>query len=152
GQGRTGALVAWNESADPTAATIHAHLGDGNIRVVDVFGNSRAVAPEDNPSEMHTVPLTYSPVFIEGIDPELARFIASVRAEPSLIPAVATEHLCAIVCDNPWTVPISGKVQFVPPAVSQSAAGRHSAWIVSPDGITQFSAAPGQTKSIPFSV
>ena len=43
----------------------------------------------------HRIDLSRGPVFVEGVDADLVRFIASVRAEPTLIETIGPDG-CAI--------------------------------------------------------
>ena len=110
-----GALVAWNEGAAEGDAVLHAYLGPGPVRVVDLYGNStdaplRASGADGGEPGSETarrpevaVPIGAEPVFIEGIDPMLTRFLASVRDQME-------------VCT--YTLPASAHATRMPLAVS----------------------------------
>jgi len=130
------AIVAWNDAADPSAAVVEGYLTEGPVTVHDIFGNKRTVPLEDG---RHRVPLTSEPVFIEGVDVDLARFRAGFRVEPSFLPSTAERHRIEIVLENPWDDAISGRLRFVEP--------KH--WSMSPK-VRSFSAPAGQTVRLPF--
>src|SRR5690606_3039123 len=116
-----GALIAWNEGADPDRSVVDAAAMGGAVLIVDAFGNQRVIpvgvgsegrAGGATPAPLVTVPLGETPVFIEGIDPYLALFAASFRLEPSFMPAVVREHEHWITLSNPWPLRITGKLQL----------------------------------------
>lgn len=51
--------------------------------------------------------------FVEGIDPDLARFVASVRFEPPVLTSRMGWHRLQLVFDNPFAQSISGQVRVV---------------------------------------
>lgn len=155
-----GALVAWNESADPERAFVETAAAGAGLVVVDVFGNQRAIAAGgsdgedgDQPSALVSVPVGESPVFIEGIDPYLSLFAASFRLEPAFMPAIVREHEHRITLSNPWPVRVTGKLQLKEDS-DRRGRGRSvmDEWRVSPSGIMDFDMAPGQTLSLPVTL
>src|SRR5690606_482068 len=64
----------------------------------------------------HTIPLTDAPVFIEGIDVNLALFRAGFSVDPPFVPAEATVHPLDIRLRNPWPMAISGRVRIAEPS------------------------------------
>lgn len=110
---REGALLAWNESASPEQAAIRTYLGADPVRVVDPFGNMTAVELVNG---AHAIPLTDTPVFIEGVDVDLALFRAGFAVDPPFIPAQAMVHQADIVLRNPFPTGISGRLRIAEPA------------------------------------
>ena len=158
-EGRTGAIVAWNESAAPELAVLRANLApSGGATVVDIFGNVSAAPTEstgsDDPETAGAlkVPLTDVPVFIDGLDALLTRFIASVRIEPGLLKAVNASHDHAIVFDNPWTTSIDVKSSLVSPGGFEAESGaKDRRWRIAPrTGRT--TVGPGQRGRIPMTI
>ncbi len=143
---QSGALALWNESADPAVASVSAYLGLGRVSAVDLFGNVRALMPVDA-AGMYKIPAGPMPVFVEGIDPNLALFVQGFRVVPEFVPASATEHEHTLTLRNPWPVRISGEVLLVPPASSRAGA---RGWRFTPSSAMPFSIAPGETQSLPF--
>lgn len=139
-----GALVAWNESADPKDAVLHAYLGPGRIRVVDLYGNStdatvdesNAAANEDGSASARrpeiVVPLGAEPVFIEGIDPMLTRFLASVRFEPTILASTNENHENALVFENPWTTGLDLRAYVIKPGGLDANGVKDRTWKISP--------------------
>lgn len=153
----TGAIVAWNTSAAPDRALIDAYLGPGPITLVDAFGNVSAPASSPTsatPGAVH-IPITSEPVFIEGVDTELARLIADLRFEPELIESSQTPHEHSIIISNPWNTPIAGRVSLIEPGGSAadalSQSDRERRWRVSPRH-ARIAIAPHQTERIPFTI
>lgn len=130
------AIVAWNERAQPENAVIRAYLTEGPVRVHDMFGNARTVEMSGG---LHEVKVGVEPVFIEGVDVELARFRAMVRVEPAFVPSTAERHELRVVLDNPWPVSLSGKMRVAEPA--------H--WKITPR-VQSFTIGPGKSEGLRF--
>lgn len=156
-----GALIAWNESAEPGRALVDAAATGAFVTVIDAMGNQTRVnvAPSETgsgagPTPLVTLPVGPSPVFIEGIDPYLALFAASFRLEPTFMPAVVREHEHRITLSNPWPVRVTGKLQLKEDTERTTRLQRSATdeWRVSPSGIVDFDIAPGQTTSVPVTL
>ena len=76
----TGAIVAWNDAADPEHAVIDAYLGPNAITLLDAFGNSSSPSSSSISSTPGSVRISIGtePVFIEGVDTELARLSSPI--------------------------------------------------------------------------
>ncbi|MEX0745036.1 MAG: hypothetical protein WD118_05500 [Phycisphaeraceae bacterium] len=129
-----GMLVAWNHNA-PDGAALDLYLGESPV-ALDVWGNREAVSRGDG---RHHVALGREPVFIEGIDPELAMFRASFRVDPPFIESLQVPHERTITLTNPWSRTISGHMQMIGPKGWRLAPARH-----------HFSIAAGQTVTLPL--
>lgn len=156
-----GALIAWNESAEASRASVDAAAIGAGVTVVDLFGNQTFLASGsgrgsgNSASPLITVPVDAAPVFIEGVDPYLALFAASFRLEPSFMPAVVREHEHRIILTNPWPLRITGKLQLKEERGEAAGSTRRSVmdeWRISPSGIIDFDMAPGQTLSVPVTL
>lgn len=135
------ALVAWNERAGPGAELV-GYLGRERVKVVDVFGNAReALADAEG---LFRIPLNDLPVFIEGVEANLGRFVASFAVTPPFIPAVATVHEREVTLANPFPYRISGTVQLL------GEPSRRSRWTIQPTTPIAFSISPGETHRFPF--
>ena len=132
------ALVAWNEQAEPQDAVLSLLLADGPIDVVDAFGNRRTTLPVDG---VHHIPLAARPVFVEGVDPRLARFRASFRISPEYLTARHQVHEGDVLLSNPWNDTITGTIRLRPPA----------GWRITPR-IHRFSIQPGGQARLPISL
>ncbi len=158
----TGALVLWNESADPTDAYVYVYTPADHARLIDPIGRSIRLNspdprhPSDAIQRVHATPM---PIFVEGIDARLARLIASFQVTPEFLPAVAIEHQLEMRLTNPWPTSLTGRLQIVPPGSASSKRGSLDAatgrprkgWTIAPDGIIPINIPPGQTQVIPFS-
>jgi len=129
-------LVAWNETAPPDAARLDVTLSTTSLTVTDWLGNQTQVAPLDG---RHVVPLGSAPVFIEGIDPYLARFRQRFAIEPAFARSVPRDQPHELVLSNPWTVAATGSVRFTGPAD----------WTFSPRHVS-FTIPAGEEIRIPF--
>ena len=132
------ALAAWNERAYPSEAVIALHLGEEPITLVDIFGNETPVEMIDG---IHTVALTESPVFIEGVDPGLILFHAGFHFEPALIRSSAKVHTVDLVLYNPFSTSIAGRFRVVEP----------SDWKINPR-VHRFNIRPGAEQRFPMEV
>lgn len=153
----TGAIVAWNNSAMPDRAVIDAYLGPTPITLIDAFGNTSSPSPSSTsptPGSVH-IPITDEPLFIEGVDTELARLIANLRFEPELIESSQTPHEHSVIITNPWNQPIAGRITLIEPGGSStdtlSQSDRERRWRVSPRH-ARIAIAPNQTDRIPFTI
>ncbi|MBL8763889.1 MAG: hypothetical protein JNM07_06440 [Phycisphaerae bacterium] len=145
----SGALVAWNEGADPSLAVLRAYLGGGVITLYDPFGNGTVSRGETQggATEIHTIALGETPVFIEGVDARMLRFIASFHIEPGVVPSIAAEHDHDVILENPWPVRVSGSIRLHEAASHRTARE----WKFVPSGSIPFSILPGQSQRIPIS-
>lgn len=144
-----GALVLWNEWAPPDRAVLHEFLGDASLQVVDIFGATRP-APTPEGRGRVTLPVTDEPLFIEGVDIELARLLAAVSIDPAFLENNHEDNERAIVITNPWNVGITGRVTVLEPG-GFSGDKRDRSWRVSPRTQT-FAAGPLQAVRVPITV
>lgn len=131
---RGGMIVAWNRSADRRNAAIDMYLGESPV-AIDVWGNR---APVPLVGGRHRLTLTQTPVFITGIDAELALLRASFKVEPAFVEALQTPHPHTVILRNPWGRTISGSLLFTGPESWQVQPVRH-----------RFSLAAGQWMRLP---
>jgi hypothetical protein len=174
---RGGALVFWNETADARDSVLDAYLGAGELTHVDHFGNrtvlQRATGAEINAGETVVgsgvepapsvggqvaavstirVGVTRMPAFIEGIDVELVRLIASVKMTPGFLPATTQRKDLLVEFDNPWPTAISGEITIVEPmGGGVSSDGLDRSWKIVPR-VMRFAVKPGEHASLPVSV
>jgi hypothetical protein len=154
---RGGALVAWNDTASLSDASVNIFLGDDNVTAIDMWGNtSGTISPKrleiggGAGIDIHEIPISTDPVFIEGIDVNLALFTSSIRLNNPIIQATPGPHERTITLSNPWTVAIDGSLIISEPS-PRLPSGRQSGWVVSPR-VIRFSAAPGEVIEIPISI
>ncbi|MBL8746738.1 MAG: hypothetical protein JNK58_10330 [Phycisphaerae bacterium] len=130
-----GALIGWNDGADPEDAVIRGWLGEGRVSAVDPFGNRRDV-PRDSFGS-HGVQLEEMPTIVTGVDVPLARFRAAVRVDPPFLAARAERHEVEVVIENPWPVGITGRLRLAEPVE----------WTISPR-VIPFVLSPGETARV----
>jgi hypothetical protein len=149
---RGGALVLWNDSAPRDLAVLQSPLGQGDVHLVDMYGNARAAEHVRNElgSDEIRVEARYEPVFIEGVDVDLVRFLSSLHLTPSLLESNNQRQEMELVIDNPWPTGITGNIRLLKPGGSD-ATSRTRGWRVSPR-LFPVSVGAGQTSRMPFSV
>lgn len=135
---RSSMLIGWNESSDPRDAVVSGYLGEQTILVRDPFGNATESIP--NGGE-HKIGLRDMPVYVEGIDVELARFRAGLALDPRFIQSEARKHYVDLVMTNPWDMPISGRIRFKEP----------EAWKITPR-VLNFQLGPEETERFELSL
>lgn len=154
GEQRSGAIVAWNDWAEERDAVINAYLGAEALTAFDVYGNRQAVPKSSTASNGRAlgvrIPLSSSPVFVEGVDAELVLFLASLAITPDFIESTGEHHELAIALKNTYASGVSGSLTVVEPA--RRSGGNHSVddWRISPRQL-KFSIPAGGQASLPIS-
>ncbi len=152
---RGGLIVAWREDAPFAASVLHAALGDAPVTVTDIFGNQHTVEPaaaSEDVRHAHTIPLTSDPVFVEGIDTNLVRFLASLTLSPSRIQSVAGERVHEVVITNPWPVAAAGRLIITEPGgYNARTRSRDRSWTITPRSMP-FDVPAGQTVRLPVTL
>ncbi len=159
--GRGGALVVWTNQLPADDGVFELFLGHGDVRAYDVFGNhtplrprliTEADDPEIPPRPVHRVRATAEPLFLEGVDVPLLRFLAGFRLEPPLLPAANEIHRREIVLHNPWPAPMSGNWSLIQPGGRPSPSRPPDrSWDVNPRRMG-FALAPGEDASVPMTI
>jgi hypothetical protein len=149
-----GALVAWRDrpADDGSTGTFEAYLGPSPVKVVDLFGNESTIELSSVPAQrgatvIHRITLGNEPVFIEGVDPGLAQFVAGFSIDPPMLSSNGLEQTLTMNLSNPWPVRVSGRVSVLEPI----DAGNAGAWRIVPRSQT-FALDPGQRVALPLSV
>lgn len=106
-----GVMVAWNEFASTINSQLNMYLGD-SIVTVDPWGNRQRIEMIDG---KHQIPLTMTPLFIEGVNVKLAEFRAGFAITNPFIDATQGFHQRTITVTNPWPFTITGSMQIVGP-------------------------------------
>lgn len=107
-----GVLAMWNDSAEEDEVRLAMDLGGSPVRI-DPFGNASPLDPVDG---KHPLVVSRTPVFLEGIDTNLARFRAGFRMDDPFLPATQRPHERTVTLTNPWPRTITGNVTFAEPA------------------------------------
>ena len=158
---RGGALVVWREDARERGEPLEVFLGSRPARLVDIFGNELMLAPESVADDefsaasrriVHRIPTRRSPIFVEGVDVGLVRFLASLRVEPPFLPAISEEHRRDIVFANPFDVPMSGTIYVAQPGGRPAPdMPPDRSWTIAPRRMT-FTVAPGEVHRVPMMI
>ncbi len=133
---RGGMLIAWNDFASPEDAVIRGYLSERAVNVTDIFGNTSYVEPV---RYEHRIELDAAPIFIEGIDVEMALMRSRLRFDPGFISSRAQMHAMELVIYNPWETNLNGRLKLAEPVD----------WDVSPR-VQSFTVAPGQEHRLSF--
>jgi hypothetical protein len=152
---RGGALVAWNRSAPESLAVLEGYLGEDPVQVIDVYGNRRPAPDAPVVAGRRTgvrIPLGPEPVFVEGVDVELCRFLSLFRLDNPFLESTNNQHERSLIIENPWPVSISGKVTILEPGGFDVVKGqRDRNWRIAPRAIP-FAVDPRGSVSEPFAV
>lgn len=153
---RGSVLVAWAEGQTDDLPVLDMFLGLDPIQVLDVFGNVVHVedrTPLSNAAATRNVrlALTGEPVFIEGVDPQLIEFLASLRMTPTFLRSQELDHECRLELYNPWPSAVTGRVSIVAPGGVLRDGTLDRTWSIVPRTLDVF-AGPGERQSIPFRV
>lgn len=142
----TGLLIAWADASVPSA-TLRGYFTapDTALTAFDPFGNPSTISPTDS-NGRYEIPVGSTPIILEGVDTELARFSAGFEVSPSFVPAVAAVHEHEIILTNPWPVRITGEIHLP----SQQIGVTNQPWRFTPTSPMQFSIAAGQQTRLPF--
>jgi hypothetical protein len=157
GRSPRGTIIAWRRDAerDPAPLPVFIHDQD-TVRATDIFANpvpiQRPATTDSSRVEPSVVMVGDAPVFIEGVDAELVRFLSSVRLDPEFVPAQAVTHRHEMVIDNPWSVPIRGRLFLLEPGGYAGGSGRPDrSWRIDPR-ILPFAVGAGETARIPIDI
>lgn len=147
GSRSTGLIVAWADNTTETA-TLRGYFTppEQTLTALDPFGNPTTIRPVDS-SGRYEIPLSQTPILLEGVDTELARFSSGFEVTPSFVPAVAAVHEHEIILTNPWPVRISGDLHLP----SQQTGVSRQPWRFTPSSPITFTIPPGGTARLPFS-
>lgn len=146
GQLTRGAIVGWNEHADPELSRLNIGALGSELRVVDCFGNPRELSEDERADGLR---LGDMPVFVEGVDANLALFVAGFSVEPRFVRSSVTEHEHTIILTNPWPIRITGSLQ-IREAPDADGKLKRSTWNITPSGILDFAIGPNERRRIPF--
>jgi len=140
-----GCLFLWNDAynpADPASASREIYLGQDAV-LIDLFGNATPLpARDDGLVKLH---ITSRPVLLASVNTRLACFRASLRLEPAALDAVITPQAAALRVENPFNVPIAGRIRLLRSQSSQDN------WLIDPAGF-DFALAPAQTVAFPLTL
>lgn len=97
--GVDGVLVAWRHDAS-SAADDGIEIDEAHTLVLtDALGERRMLAPTQQPQR---ITLSQSPLFLTGVDRNVARFKSSVSVLPNRLNAARGLHQVQLHVENPW--------------------------------------------------
>jgi len=131
-------LAAWLDGGPSDKREVRVYLGEHPV-ATDIWGNKKTI---DLKGDRHQFTITSTPIFIEGIDAELAIFRASFAVTPNLIESSQITHEHEITLHNPWPQALQGELTILEP-------GRD--WKIDPRRV-QVAIEPNQTVKIPVRI
>jgi hypothetical protein len=137
-EGAHPALIMWRDDSSGWGEPLPILLSNSAVTAIDPFGKRMVLSPVDG---THHVPLTATPLVIEGIDFPLMRLIATARLEPESLESRRSPQDARIVLKNTFGVAISGTI----------AISDQQAWDISPRG-QPFSIPAGAEGRIPIRI
>jgi len=150
--GRTAALAIWADGGE-APGSIDLLLGTGPVGIVDIFGNERVLEPMQSESlniPFHRVPIGDAPIFIDGLDAKLVRFVSSLGLDPPLLEARNADHVHELVISNPWPIPVQGEIYIVEPGGFSNPSGEiDRSWRIAPR-VVPFLIEAGETSRVPI--
>ncbi len=151
----TGALVLWLDEPPPAPVTLSLPLALGPVTVVDVFDN-RTTVPLSSVGNIdlpaHQITIGRSPIIIEGVNPQLVRFLANLRIDPDRLQAQSGIHKHQLSITNPWPLPVTGRVYITEPGgYTGDAEEIDRSWEINPR-VIPFSLDASETRRFPIDI
>ncbi|MFG0300208.1 MAG: hypothetical protein ACF8K1_11470 [Phycisphaerales bacterium JB047] len=147
-----GALVLWLDEPSIDPVTLKLPLANAPVRVFDVMGNETRVDPIATGNigvPMHHIPISRSPIIVEGVNAELVRLLGSLQLTPDMLESRSGLHNHHLTISNPWDIPISGRVFIVEPGGYTGDPGEiDRSWEILPRTL-DFNLSPGETRDLP---
>ncbi|QOJ01641.1 MAG: hypothetical protein HRU70_14590 [Phycisphaeraceae bacterium] len=126
--GRGGALVLWSEGPD---AEFKAYPGVRPVEVVDVYGNRRTLEADESGEVRLIVGAT--PVFLEGIDTPLMRFLSTMSLTPGTLAPTTARQDMLLSFENEWAQGVTGRVRVLGPGeTDQPPPTPERVWSIQP--------------------
>jgi hypothetical protein len=123
--------------------------------VIDVFGNRSTIQTTEGEQphyREHVIPLSTSPIFIDGIDPDLVRLQAGLRLEPQRVQSMPGEHRHTLVLDNPGSFDLEAQMMVVAPGgFEPGQPTSNQAWAITPRR-QNLSVRSGETVRLPLDI
>ncbi len=150
-----GGMVVWLDEPTIDPVVLGLPLARTPVRVYDMFGNETVVHPSMSGNigtPIHRITLTRSPQIIEGVNPDLVRFLSNLRLTPDTLEARSGIHKHAVSIRNPWPISISGRVFIVEPGGFTGSPDQiDRTWDILPR-VLPFSLAPGEQRELPVDI
>jgi hypothetical protein len=150
-----GALAVWVDGSTAGQPQLRALLSLGDVGVIDVFGNRstvKATEGEQPHYREHVIPLSSSPIFIDGIDPDLVRLQAALRLEPPRVQSLPGQHRHTLVLDNPGAMDLEAQMMVVSPGgFEPGQPTSNQSWSITPRR-QNLSVRSGETARMPLDI
>lgn len=135
--GRSAVAAFWAEPEPGAPRTLSLRLAQGDVTEIDQAGNERTVRPTpigDTDRLVHEINLSGGAVFVEGVDADLLRFLASVTTDPGMIETTVAGDKFEVLASNPWPGPVQGQYFLVEPGglSDHRVRPRDRAWEIRP--------------------
>lgn len=142
-----GLACVW--ARDGLSRVIDVPVGFGDVSVTDMFGND--VGFDRVEQGIVRVSATADPIYITGVDTDLATFRSTFAAEPAELDARIAEQIVNVSFKNTWDRPVSGRVRVVSPGGFRNDGTRDRSWEIEPR-VHAFAMDQGETVSLPMTV
>jgi len=150
-----GALVVWRTSPDPVREDLRLPLAGGAVAVHGVMGARRVVGVRRVTAlelPLHEIRPTRSPMIITGVNTRLLELLDSITIDPPRLDASAGLRTRTLTIENPWDVPIRGKVFIVEPGgYADESTPVDRSWEIDPR-VVGFSATAREALRIPIGI
>jgi hypothetical protein len=154
-ENRSGGVVLWLEEPTLDPVVLSMPLGLHPVQVIDVLGNTTTIDPIEEGNinaPTHHIPISRSPIIVEGINPELVRFMTSLTLSPSELESRSGLHQHELIMSNPWDIPISGNVYIVEPGgYTGNPEDIDRSWDIDPR-VIPFNLSPGQSREFEINI
>ena len=151
----SGALILWLDTPSIDPVTLSLPLALGPVRVFDVFENQTTINPVPKGNlgvPTHEIRIGRSPIIVEGINPELIRFLSNLRLSPDSLEARSGLHQHSVTITNPWPIPIQGRVFIVEPGgFTGKSSEIDRSWEILPR-VFPFSLGPNEQQQLPVEI
>lgn len=149
----SGAIVAWSD-AMRDHPRLNMLLSDGPVTLVDLFGNREQLDASEtgtNGALAHRVPLSNTPVFVEGVDVPMVLFQSGASFEPGSIPADGRTRDVELIVQNPWGDPIAAQLYITLPSDRPDPSLERGQWSIDPRAI-RATIGSGEDQRVPIAI
>lgn len=143
----SGLACIWSE--DGAERLLEVPVGLGDVRVIDMNGNT--VAFERPERGLIQLLVGHDPVYVEGVDVDLATFRSTFAVEPPELDARSAEQPVRITFANTWDRPVAGRIRVISPGGFREDGSRDRSWEIEPR-VHAFALEPGELGSVLMAV
>lgn len=108
-----GVLALWDATPEDGNITFETYLGP-ELRFVDLWG--RTIPPKMRPDGTVELTIGPTPVFLEGVDVNIALLRSSIEVLPQMVNAIFEKHKVEIELTNPYDSSLTGELRITGPA------------------------------------